>query len=509
MAKKMEIFSSDKMDVFYDPKTKNQIIDLKYPIYQTNFLTDAREILSKGVYRAVKFIVKKIQDDQLNLKTFINNNEGICLTIPHSEIVKWYPDKHSHRELKAAAHWLNNTTVNYETPTGWVIAKLVGEVSYDKDKGMKIYITPGVLPLYNVVESKFTLLDFSASMSIRNKAATFFYDKCCKWRNYGFFSYTPEELNELLNIDAEPNKLRSRYILTADKECKELYYEGIIDFYFDSYEVRSGQGRGGKVDLFAFRIYTSVPTSAKAQREAAEKRTYIIEAIKKAAPSLTSDDMFQQLNDLSRDELHDLYREIVRFEEDMSGNKIKDPRGILWYKLRNRYNINPNGKTRLTKNPHYEYPKYKKLSEEMKAKNPDEVQTEREMDSRTDMELPDGRTLPGWWDHWTDAINYLVQNYKVDGNDICQNDKDTLSYMLNEEDKFYPCFDDNKSELTIRIEANIYKNYVCRPCQPLFQNLHASLVESVFMYFPELKTLTYAVDQYRNGNLTLVKVKEL
>ena len=94
MAKKMEIFSSDKMDVFYDPKTKNQIIDLKYPIYQTNFLTDAREILSKGVYRAVKFIVKKIQDDQLNLKTFINNNEGICLTIPHSEIVKWYPDKH-------------------------------------------------------------------------------------------------------------------------------------------------------------------------------------------------------------------------------------------------------------------------------------------------------------------------------------------------------------------------------------------------------------------------------
>ena len=39
------------------------------------------------------------------------------------------------------------------------------------------------------------------------------------------------------------------------------------------------------------------------------------------------------------------------FKKDVQENKIRDVRGILWFKLRNRYNINPNARNDLTKEP--------------------------------------------------------------------------------------------------------------------------------------------------------------
>lgn len=78
-------------------------------------------------------------------------------------------------------------------------------------------------------------------------------------------------------------------------------------------------------------------------------------------PSLVSDDIFRQLRELSRTELKDLCSEMTIFKKELQENKIRDARGILWFKLRNRYNINPNGSERLKKNPQNEYPKYKKL----------------------------------------------------------------------------------------------------------------------------------------------------
>lgn len=80
-------------------------------------------------------------------------------------------------------------------------------------------------------------------------------------------------------------------------------------------------------------------------------RTFIIETIKSTVPSLVSDDIFRQLKELSRTELKDLCSEMSIFKNELRENKIKDARGILWFKLRNRYNINPNGAERLKKNP--------------------------------------------------------------------------------------------------------------------------------------------------------------
>lgn len=481
-----EIYTSEKLTVLSDKKNDSRIVNLTCPIYQTNFLTDAKQILNKGTYRAVKFIVKKIQDERLSVESYINNNETLKLIIPRADILRWYPDEHAHRELKAAAAWLNNTSVNYETPSGWVKAKLVGEVNYDINVGMTIYITPGVLPLYYVVNKHFTMLDFAVTMSIQDKATAFFYDKCCKWRSAGIFTYTPTELAEAINVSPITNLLKTRYILSADREMKKLFQEGLIDFYFDTYELRSGKGRGGKLDKFVFRIQNSLPGSKKDYMQQAQMRTYIIESIKKTVPSLVSDDIFQQLKELSRTELKDLCSELTIFRREVEENVIRDARGILWFKLRNRYNINPNGITRLTKNPQNEYPKYKKISEEILA-----TQSETDSIKTYEMDLSQSSAVdnPEWWKFWKDTISYIIENKKNNGISLTDSEKYTLNYLFNDADKVSPEY--NGSCLSIRFDFNIYKNYIIRPFSHLYEGLNELLIQAIIMYFPKVESIEY------------------
>lgn len=485
-----EVYNSEKLSVLEDEAGKSRIMNLRCPIYQTNFLTDAKQILNKGTYRAIKFIVKKIQDERIMLESYINNKETLMINISREDILRWYPDEHSHRELKAAAEWLNNTNVNYETPTGWVKAKLVGEVNYNINNGMTIYITPGVLPLYYVVGSKFTMLDFAVTMSIQNKPATFFYDKCCKWRAYGVFSYSPEELAESLNVNMTTNLLKNRYILPADRELKSLFKDGLIDFYFDAYEIRSGKGRGGKVDKFVFRIHDCIPGTAKDYTEQAHMRTYIIETIKKTVPSMVTNDIFNQLKQLKRTELKDLYHEMKIFKEEVQNMKIKDARGILWFKLRNRYNINPNGKKRLKKNIQNEYPNYKLISDEINTINPESSKSYDESYSMTEY-TESAPTKPEWYKYWEDLISYILENKKCEGNSLSDKEKEIYNYLLRDEDKISVDYDGN-GVLTITFEYSIYTNYIARPYQPLFYGLSDIIIKAAKMYFPGIQDVFFA-----------------
>ena len=79
--------------------------------------------------------------------------------------------------------------------------------------------------------------------------------------------------------------------------------------------------------------------------------------------------------------------------------------------------------------------------------------------------------------------------------------------MFNEKDKFSPQYDGE--ELRIQIEPNIYKNYVAQPSSPLFEGLNKAIVNSVFKFFPNIKKLSYSVDGYGNGSLTIIPVKEI
>lgn len=150
-------------------------------------------------------------------------------------------------------------------------------------------------------------------------------------------------------------------------------------------------------------------------------RTFIIETIKSTVPSLVSDDIFRQLKELSRTELKDLCSEMSIFKNELRENKIRDARGILWFKLRNRYNINPNGTERLKKNPQNEYPKYKKISEEIHAKTQDDAASKEEQYTQAALPFEDDK--PSWWPYWSDTINDIISNYRVGDREINEVEK--------------------------------------------------------------------------------------
>lgn len=476
MAKKDIVQSGEKLDIYYDPKNDNHTIEIKYPLYQTNFLTESRQLLSKSVYRAVKFIVKRVQEDRVNLPTYINNKETLHVKIPREDILRWYPDEHAHRELKEAAKWLNNTSVNYETPTGWTIAKLIGEVSYDKDKGLDLYLTPGVLPLYHVVENNFTLLDFTATMAIQNKPATFFYDKCCKWRQYGLFSYTPEELATALNVNLPTALLRKRYILPAEEELKNLYKESVVDVYFDCYEVRGGVGQGGTINRWVFRVRKFVPGSSGEMMDISANRNKCVDIIKSTVPTMISDNIVRQIWTLSQDEVFDLRQDLRRFKRDVENGKIRNARDRLWFLLRNRYNINLNGDTRLKTNKQCDYPKYKKIGTAYKVE--DVVLRPQNSPAQTSLDF----AKPEWWKYWAETINWIINNHTYDGKPLDDKDKDTFLYMFNQEDKFYPDYDIKSNTLNLRVDFNIYTNFLVGKIPP-YEGLSSTLIQAVKVTF--------------------------
>ena len=70
MRKKFEeVFSSDKITVLSDKKSHSRIVNFTCPIYQTNFLTDARQIFKQGYLQSRKIHRKKIQDERVSVES--------------------------------------------------------------------------------------------------------------------------------------------------------------------------------------------------------------------------------------------------------------------------------------------------------------------------------------------------------------------------------------------------------------------------------------------------------
>lgn len=489
MKNKEQILHTDNLTVFQDKKLNMRLVNLNIPLYQTNFITDAQSILSKSVYRTIKLIIKKIQDSRIDIASYIQNEEVLRLYISRKEIVQWYPDNNASRELYTATEWLNNTSVKYQTPTEWVNAKLIGEANFSEERGLNIYITPSVLPLYNVVGSNFTLLDFAVAMNIQNKAATFFYDKCCKWRSFGIFSFTPDELQEALHVSTNSTRMRTRYVLPADEEIKKLFLKGTIDFYFDSYEIRSGKGRGGKVDKFVFRIHDCLPGSKKDETQKLYMRSFIMNSIKELVPNIMSNNILLQLKELSREELKDLYNDISYLKQEIHTGKIKDLKGVIWMNLRNKYNININGETRLKKNANNSYPKYIRIGEELRINNLGESNVTKEIDASEAIDVYEEDSKQVWWQNWLNTIMFVENGLGRGGSTLSNSEKEMIRSLFNAQGNIVPSFDG--SVLTIHFQADIFRNYVYKPVLPFLKGLKDVLRDGAYTHFPGLQILHY------------------
>lgn len=493
MNDKEELLQTENLLIYKDKKTNTREVNLNVPLYQTNFLTEAQQILSKSVYRTIKFIVKKIQDERFKLQDYVKNLETLKVYIPPKELEEWYPDAYNRsRDLDYATKWLNNTSVRYETPGGWTNAKLIGEAIYDDEKGLNIFITPSAIPLYNIAGKNFTLLDFAVAMNLQSKSAAFFYDKCCKWRSSGVFSYVPEALEEALNISATASRIKTRYLIPSELELKKLYLRGTIDFYVDIFEQRGGKGRGGKLEKFVFRIHSSIPGSDKDTFEQISMRTQILNNIKSLVPDIISNNIATQLREMSREELKDLCIDLDFIKSEVEKGKIKDLKGVVWMNLRNKYNININGDTRLQKNANYSYPKYKRVGiciEELIKEEGEEnlsiKDTISEIKSLKE-EYPDPTELNK--KYWELAVDHVLKYMEYNGMPISDSEKESIKSLLLSEN-ITTEYDGNT--LSIIFKPDIFKLYIYEPYNPVYESLKKVLRDAVYTYYPNIKVLNY------------------
>ncbi len=485
---------SGNIEISYHKKTNTQTLSIKSPLYQTNILTEARAILSRGVYRTVKFIVKYIQDMKYKLDEMEANKEDLEILIPQKMIKEWYKDEHRHRELKAAAAWLSNTSVEYKVgDRGWGFAGLVSRINYDPNLGLEVKIDTAVLPLYNVSREKnFTLLDFTASLNIQSRPATFFYDKCCKWRNAGIFSYTPEELCVALGIQKNVTKLRTRYILPAEEEIAKLFQESKVDFYFESFMVRSESGKGGSVEKFVFRIFRCFPNSSMDKAQRASQKEEILAIIKRTVLSMYHEGLVHQLDELSRYELFDLWKDMLKFQQNVSKNKIDDIRGFLWILLRNYYSIDPKGDVRFHNLKDSSYPKYKKIAPDYLEIVGKEVIKEYEQEfTQRQVESTD------WYKYWNDVVNHICNNYNPEDHVLTDNERLLVSAIFNDPGNVIPDYDG--SVLNIKFKDSVYKfNFSDEAWAPWLTGLKDMLKQSIFAYFPNIEKLTFTLYSGKN-----------
>ena len=480
------------IELSYHKKTNTQTLSIKSPLYQTNILTEARAILSKGVYRTVKFIVKHIQDMNYELSEIKNSGGDLQMIIPEKTIKEWYTDEHRHRELKAAANWLSNTTVEYKVgDNGWGFAALVSNIEYDPNIGLTVKIDNKVLPLYNVSREKnFTLLDFTATMNIQSRPASFFYDKCCKWRSTGIFYYTPEDLCVALGIQKNVTKLRTRYILPAEEEIAKLFQQSKVDFYFESFMVRSEVGKGGSVERFVFRIFKCFPDSSMDKAERSSQREEICAIIKKIVPSMYHDGILHQLGELSRYELFDLWKDMKKFDTNVKDNKIEDIRGFLWILLRNYYSIDPKGDVRFHNMKDSRYPKYKKIGPQfVEIVGKDVIKTQEQEFAQRRAENND------WYQYWRDAVNYICENLSNDDRPISDSERLLVSTLFNDPGNIVP--DYNGTVLNVKFKESIYKYNFVEPYAPFLHGLKSLLQKAILAYFPKIEMLIYSVFEDR------------
>ena len=476
------------IELSFHRKTNTQTLSIKSPLYQTNILTEARAILSKGVYRTVKFIVKNIQDMKYDLEELKEQKKDLEILIPEKTIKEWYRDEHRHRELKAAASWLANTVVEYKTDEkGWGFAGLVSSIEYNPSIGLAVNINNKVLPLYNVSREKnFTLLDFTATMNIQSRPATFFYDKCCKWRSAGIFSYTPEELCIALGIQKNVTKLRTRYIIPAEEEIAKLFQQSKVDFYFESFMVRSETGKGGSVDRYVFRIFKCFPDSSMDKSQRQSQRDDILSIIKRIVPSMYHEGIVAQVSDLSRYELFDLWKDMFKFQENVSKGLLNDIRGFLWILLRNYYSIDPKGDVRFHNLKDSKYPKYKKICPEyVEIVGEDVVKSFQQEFAQRKVESND------WYAMWDDVINYICNNLTHNEKPLSDNEQLIVSSIFNTAGNVIP--DYNGSVLNIKFNDKIYQHNFQHPWAPWLGELKYVLKQAVFAYFPKIEKLILSI----------------
>lgn len=257
-------------------------------VRQSNYLTDARysyTVNEKRILYHVLVFIKNAMNEGLSESMF---EKTLYMTIPEVQVKKLHPDPdNAVRDMRVAAKKLRAREVSYDTADGWVEAGMISSGKYVKGKGLEVEISRVVAPLYLEVAKNFTAFSALVAMTLQSTYSQRFYEFCSRWKDVGYFAFTPEDLAFRLKMEGAQVSEIKKAIEKAKTELQSLYNEKQCDLYFNYSEKRStGRGRGGKIESWRFVIHTEVEkekTSKQKSQELQFVNMFLVEAFKKPA----------------------------------------------------------------------------------------------------------------------------------------------------------------------------------------------------------------------------------
>ncbi len=143
---------------------------------------------------------------------------------------------------------------------GWLVCGFLNWAEYKErnKETITIEVSHKVLPYILQLAKNYTVYQLQTALALGSLYSQKFYELCCRHRLDGFFSCQISALRNLFNFSEGmyPNfaDFKRKVIQTAEKELRQLYYEGNSDVYF-TWEADRTTKIGKKITQIFFYVH--------------------------------------------------------------------------------------------------------------------------------------------------------------------------------------------------------------------------------------------------------------
>lgn len=254
----------------------------KISVRQSNVITNARYNYTKVekniIYHAVMILQTMPQVAAPDLF-----DQHLTINIPYNKLKTWDINDNMSRDLKRAVRDLRKKDYYITTGDGWIDTGFITYAKFSEKTGLELEISKALVPALLDYAKGFTAYNAVVAMGLKSKYSQRFYEWCCRWRDTGWFEFSPDQLNDILQLDLKTGALNDRVISVAQAELQDLFFKSQNDVYFTVKEERGGRGRGGGLKKWRFAVVSR--NNVKNTTEAnSEEFLYVMDTIKKAWP---------------------------------------------------------------------------------------------------------------------------------------------------------------------------------------------------------------------------------
>lgn len=214
---------------------------------------EAPELTGTLIRNRAQFLAEKyIQNFNVPLEKYIQNNQYLDLNIPIEVIRVWYPTSNWKKDLENMCSKLLSKQVRIRTENGNFRNYNIFSSAELTDEGLSMHIEPSALKVYLLdSDSRFTNVDYNVTTYFTCKYSHQLYWECVKNSN-AFNRYrfvlTPEGLNLSFGLKYTPNKLALKILEPVRLEFETLYERGIMPLKFRYETIIKPKGRSRYID---------------------------------------------------------------------------------------------------------------------------------------------------------------------------------------------------------------------------------------------------------------------